>query len=449
MRKPMNARSWITPTRFLAAVNVAVTGLLFVQGVISARLLGPSAYGVIAVIAAINATVSNFVDVRLYDLVGKLYYPSLEDNVLEIPSFRGGVILVYLAVTALISIAAFAAGILANVLTVQFFTSATVSPAWIVASAGFLAIQNLLGALAYQQRFSGMFYLMGWGKLVSSVVAIVAFLAILLQVPTVDGYYYGSIVGATLQVALAAILSYWIWVRYQGLKVLRSGILSAWAAYRGHLRFVFMGNLLGYNKMLHRGADVLVVGFFSDDRVTGLYKVARSFTDALYMLFDSLNQVYQPRFLELLAKGDTKEYRRLARRLLLGIAGLTLLVIGAEVLVLPLAIPLALTSKFAGAEGAIVVLTVPFLFVAGFYLWLWPVFVHSGKLGRYTSASFVAAAVQYGLVALLFTLVGPSPTMAAAAYLGYYLVLIPVSLLLVWVARPEVIPSVRNRQGGM
>ena len=65
--------------------------------------------------------------------------------------------------------------------------------------------------------------------------------------------------------------------------------VTTWAAApaidrRVILRFVAAGNLLGYVKLLHRSADVLLVAAFCGDRGTGIYKLARSITDALTKL---------------------------------------------------------------------------------------------------------------------------------------------------------------------
>lgn len=432
----------VSPARYLAIVNVVNTGLGFFQGVVTARLLGPAAYGMIAVIAAIYSAVLNLLDVRLWDLAGKLYYRPVGLSEAAQRAYRASVLQVYVLGTVAISLAMCALGMLVNVVGIHAFTSAEVRPWWMAANGVFIAVNNLGGALLYQQRFSGRFYLMGSWRFVTQVIIVTAFLLVLWRQPTIDGYYLGSLVAAFLYLVFMAGVSVFIWVRHERFPILGKTAFASAKDYTGELRFLFMGNLLGYVKMFHRSTDTLLVGYFKDDRITGLYNLARSATDGLYVLFDALNQVYYPRFLELLSKRATGEYRRLARRMLGGASFLTIVFLVAEAVGLPLALRFALTDRFAGAEGAIMVLTVPFLFVTGFYTWLWPVFVHSGRLKGYTIASFAAIVAQYAVTVLLFALLRPSPTWAAIGYVVHYLVLIPWAVSLAREQQPGVIPVV-------
>jgi O-antigen/teichoic acid export membrane protein len=226
-------------------------------------------------------------------------------------------------------------------------------------------------------------------------------------------------------------LALWIWLRLQGLPMLRPALGRAWPDYWRERRFLFYGNLLGYVKLFHRAADVILVGYFADDRVTGLYKLARSLSDTLLIVFDAVNQVYYPHLMDLLGQKAAPEFRRLARRLLVGSAAFTLAAVAGETLLLKQLLRLALTSQYAGAEGAVVILTVPFLFVTGIYTWLWPLFVRSGQLRYYTLFSLLAVAVQYIVSISMLTLFPNSPAGAAAGYLAHYLVLYP---LLYWLA---------------
>jgi O-antigen/teichoic acid export membrane protein len=420
-------KSQVSPTRYLAIINVLSSALGFVQGIITARYLGPDSYGVIAVIVATNVTVLNFLDVRLVDLAGKLYYRPSQASIPEPRAYRASVLQICLVGNGLISLGLSVLGFLANLAFIRALTTTPVQIQWLVAQSLILAFSNWANSLDYLLRFSGRFYLMGTWRLVTRVANVGLFLAIFLPGSNLDSYYRALFFATSLGLVMTASVSALIWLRYEHLPLLGRGLWLAWPDYRRGFRFLFYGNLLGYVKMLHRGSDVLLIGFFADDRITGLYKLTRSLTDVLYILFDALNQVYYPRFMELLAQRAAAEYRRLADRLLMASSGFTLLVLVVQALLLAPALKFALANRFAGAESAIMVMTVPFLFVAGIYTWLWPLFVHSGKLGKYTVYSFLACFAQYAVALGLFVGMQPTPLAAALGYLAYYCVLFPLA----------------------
>lgn len=417
----------LSPTKYLAVINILSSVLGFAQGVLVARHLGPESYGVIAVIAATNVTVLNFLDVRLADLAGKLYYRLSQASIAELRAYRASVLQICLIGNGLISLGLCVLGFLANLVFIRTLTTTPVRVQWLLAQSLILALSNWASSFDYLQRFSGRFYLMGTWRLATRIISVGLFLVIFLPASNLDSYYRALFSATTLGLAMTAFLSALIWLRYERLPLLRRGLLLAWPDYRRDSHFLFYGNLLGYVKMLHRGSDVLLVGFFADDRVTGLYKLARSFTDVFYLFFDALNQVYYPRFMELLAQRAAAGYRHLAKRLLVASGGFTLAVLLAQALLLVPALRCVLANRFAGAEGAIMVMTVPFLFVAGIYTWLWPLFVHSGKLGKYTVYSFLACFAQYVVAVGLFLKVQPSALAAAVGYLAYYCTLFPLA----------------------
>jgi O-antigen/teichoic acid export membrane protein len=419
-----------SPTRYLTLVNVLATGIGFAQGLITARQLGVAAYGVAAVIGSTNAAVLNFLDVRLTDLAAKLYYLSF-DNPEEQRAHRASVIQVALAGNGLVSFGLAALGLVVSLVVVHRLTDAPVTIAWLVAQSLIAALNNWASTFDNLIRLSGRFYLLGSWRLATRIGQTILFLLVFLPGSNLDAYYR-----ALLAVAAAGLLSViglalWIWLRLQKLPVLRPAPGRAWPDYWRERRFLFYGNLLGYVKMLHRSVDVILVGYFADDRVTGLYKLARSLSDTLLIVFDAVNQVYYPHLMELLGRKAASEYRRLARRLFVGSAAFTLAAVIGETLLLKLLLRIALTDQYAGAEGAVVILTIPFLFVTGIYTWLWPLFVRSGQLRYYTLFSALAAVVQYAVSIGLLTLLPASPAGPAAGYLAHYLVLYP---LLYWLA---------------
>ncbi|MGB0384226.1 MAG: lipopolysaccharide biosynthesis protein [Ardenticatenaceae bacterium] len=422
-------------------VNVIAAGLGFVQGIVTARILGPEPYGIIAVIAGVNITVLNFLDIRLVDLAGKLYYRSELPNDVEQRAYQSSILQVCLIGNGIISLFLCSLGGFVSWLTIHWFTASYVRWEWLLAHAVVLALTNWTNTFAYLQRFSGKFYLMGTWKLITQVITISTFLPIIILYGNLDGYYTAQVTVSSIATLMTIGLSLFIWRKYEGFTLLNRQMFLSLPDYWHNLRFLFFGNLLGYTKLFHRAADVLLIGYFSDDRTTGLYKFARSLTDSLYILFDALNQVYLPRFLELLAQRAHVEYRQLATRLLIGTGLFTVALIAIEGLLLPWVIKIALANRFAGVEGAVMVLTLPFFFVAGIYIWVWPIFIHFGQLGKYTIFNYLACLAQYSLVILLFFVFEPTASQAALGYLVYYLVLMPGALFLVHRKKREVLPN--------
>lgn len=419
----------LTPTRFLALVNVAGSALVFGRGLITARALGPELLGITAVISGVNTTVLNFLDVRLTDLAARLYYQTEGLDQAGQRTHRASVLGLCVLGNGFISLLLGGLGLLLARLTLGWFTAAPVETWWLAAQALVLGTANLANTLTFLQRFSGRFHFVGTARLATQVGALAVFLAVFWPRPDLNGYYQGSLASAGLTLAGTALLSLRLWWGFDRLPVFGRGLGAAWAGYRRGLRFLFFGNVLGYTKLFHRAADTLLVGLVADDRVTGLYKFARSLTDALYVLFDALNQVYQVRFLELLSRRDPGPYRRLANRLLASAGLFTVVVLLGEGLFLRPLNELVFAGKYAGGEWPIIWLTVPFIFVTGVHLWLWPMLIHSGRLGHFTAVNALAVAVQYGVALAGFALLGPSAAAAAAGYLAHYLVLYPIVYL--------------------
>jgi O-antigen/teichoic acid export membrane protein len=116
-----------------------------------------------------------------------------------------------------------------------------------------------------------------------------------------------------------------------------------------------------------------------------------------------MNKVYLPTFLALAARGAWKEYARIARAITLTVGAATVMGIGFEVLSVETMLHLLFGNRFAGAEPLIVILSVPFFFVAGLHIWLWPFLVSQRSIAEFAWYSFIAIAVgQYGAAFTLY-----------------------------------------------
>src|SRR6185295_13621719 len=167
------------------------------------------------------------------------------------------------------------------------------------------------------QRFAGLPRRMALLQLVSAVINATAMVLSVATSRTVGGYVMGLLASA----AGIAILNSWYTIallRRDGVVLFGREDRAAPAIDRRLIfRFVAAGNLLGYVKLLHRSADVLLVAAFCGDRGTGIYKLARSITDALLAVSEAIGRVYQPRLLALLQARDHAEYGVVVRSLMM------------------------------------------------------------------------------------------------------------------------------------
>ena len=203
-------------------------------------------------------------------------------------------------------------------------------------------------------------------------------------------------------------------------------------------RFIAAGNMLGYVKLLHRSADVLLVAVFCGDRETGLYKLARSIADALYAVSEAIGRVYQPRFLASLQARNHSAYVAEARSVTAIVAFVTTAAIAAELTLLPWLAPILGVTGVADIQTltlCVAVLTLSFLFAAGVQSWIWPALVYTGRLGRCAAwGTFAVIAGQYGLGPVALYLAGDgSPFWLCVGYLSFY----PLSLLPLWRELPR------------
>lgn len=430
---------------FLSVINVVCASIAFLQGILVARWIRPEQLGVIAIIAGMNGAILNFFDVRLVDIAGKLYYRVDLDSDIAVNLYRSSVLQLCLLGNVVIAIMVLILGTLANMFFSSLFTDRVLFWNWIVTGSVVFAISHVSSTLTYIHRFSGKFFAIGWSRLISQLSGIVLVLSVLSLIPNLDGYYLGILLSSCMTLLVTGVTTLLIWKKVSLIPQSMATFLLALPEYWRGLRLLFFGNLLGYSKMLHRSTDILLVGYFCNDRDTGLYRLARTLADGLMQIFDAMNQVYVPHFLDLLSQNRFQEYRRLARRLLLIGASATLVFLVAELLFLGPVIHFLLTDQYAGIEPAVMAFTVPFFFAVGIYLWAWPVFIHTAKIGAYTGFTYVACVAQYVGNIVLFLTVGATVTQASIGYLFYYVVMFPVAIILAIRYVPTVVPIVRLR----
>jgi O-antigen/teichoic acid export membrane protein len=436
-----------SPVFFLTFANLFGAAIGFMSGMLTARWLDAGAYGVLGVLAAINSTALNFVDLRLQDVMAKLYFRKDLQNSSEQADFRASLIQSSLICYGGLSFFFLLLGTVANFLLPKFFTETEIRWTWILASAAGMSITYFINPIGQILRLTGRFRLLGWRSMAGSVLSsgIMVFCVYLNK--DLNGYYLGFILSNCAGAVFAISVALVVWVKLDKLPILRKLDLSALKAIRGQSRFLMWGNLLGYIKLGHRSADVLLVGYFCDDNMTGLYKFARMLTDKLNMFFDSMNQVYFPTYMQMLSQGAFTAYRRLATKMLFAVLVFTAVVLAAEYLLLPHFVTLVLKGKFAGVEPLILIMTVPFFFGAGMYIWMWPLVLHFNLAGRFTFFCGLAVLCQYGLGVALFA-VSDKVESFPAGYLGYYVLMVFLTGIMVHGKIPAAVPFPRGSRKG-
>jgi O-antigen/teichoic acid export membrane protein len=286
----------------------------------------------------------------------------------------------------------------------------------------------------------------GW-RIGAQVVSAVAIIAAVATTGTVGGYYAGAAIAALVQVPAAAVVSAVVWRRIGVPLLMRGNFSIALTRYLGELRFLVHGGVMGYAKMLHRGADVLLVAWVTPDAATGVYRLARQLSDGLYVVFDAVSQVYGPRLLSLLADGRASEFRRIARRAVMSALLATALVELAVLLGTPVLQDVVLTGQYEGLAAPLALLVLPFAIVLGVHLWLWTILVHLGRLDVLVVPAVVSAIAQTAFIVFAVPRLGDGPAWAALAYVMYYFTAYGAALA--WAVRwqREYVPTWRPKVG--
>lgn len=368
----------------------------FGQNILVIRWLGVEQYGVAAMLIGVNAVSANLVDIRLADLVTKLYFDAAGSSDDAAMRYRPSVIQVGALLQLALACALFVVAALLDVFLVPHLTHTSVAVTAILAAAGAQAISYAAALVTYVQRFGQRFVLFGMAQVTSAALGAAVVVYSVWHDTTVTGFASGLFFAAVISGAVMTYAGVRTYRYLHPVTVTGADRAAALGDYLRNWRFLLSTNVLGYTKLLHRAADVLLVGYLTDDRQTGLYKLARSLTDALYTVFDAASKVYQPSLFVMLRDARRRDYQHTARKLVLGSLIFTALLIGGEIVFLPHLMNLLFGPGFAGAVPAIIVLTLPFFFVCGLFLWIWPALIFHGDIGRYTVFNLVAVLVgQY------------------------------------------------------
>ncbi|MEK7561036.1 MAG: hypothetical protein AAB539_03720 [Patescibacteria group bacterium] len=427
-----------SPVVVTLGANIAGAAVSMISAIIVARWLGVETYGVMAIIWGINATALNLVDVRLIDLMLQWYYrpPPQGTNQLN---YQTTVLQVTQLGYLILGVAFFAIGLAANIGLAHLFTSYSIRWQWAAINAMALALDYTMAPLKMMQRMHGRFILLGIVNTASAILSSAVLLFFLYRQRDLGGFYTGTAYGALLAYISTAAILLWILIKHDRMPIFSRLEPKNISYLKQGIGFLWWGNISGHIKMAHRASDILLVGFLTNDQITGVYKLARSFADKLYLVFDALNQIYQPVLMRLLHSSSMAEFRNRARRLILYGAFLTASFLLAVALGYPILEQFILARTVPGLQMAIVILTLSFFTATGFWLWMWPIIIHFHLARAYTARSILAIFIQYSIGFLLY-LIGASATAFALGYLAYDIVLMGSAAILLWRYYPEWMP---------
>lgn len=421
-------KRFVRPEIFLIAVNLLCAAVGLVQTLVVAASLGAPAYAVIGILVAIASLIANFWDVRLFDLAMRLLVQAPPDGQ-EPAIYRKSVAQLTLAFSAAIVLLAAATSMLVATFSVHLFVDQPVALRWIVAQAMLTATASLLGTVFALQRLTERFYAFGAARIVHQILGSGVVLGSIWLFPNLDGYFAGAIIAAFGNLVGALVVLDRLWASRHGVRLISRASGLALPAYRQNWRFILGGTVIGYGKMIHRWSDVLMIGYFTSDQVTGVYRLARTVADGLQIMTDALSQYYFPVLVRLRAERRLSEFWRAARRLAVIAAAVTVpSVAGALVIVPPLAA--YYLPAFDGIATALAILILPFLVICGVHLWLWPLLVERGEIGHFAALSILAALVQAGVTAALLAWIWPSAAAGSLGYVSYYVVIYPAVLIM-------------------
>jgi len=392
---------------WLLGSNGVVVAASFAQGIILARTLGASRYGVLALVIGVVAVVQQLLDSRIWEAVIKFV---VEFRTKGDPVGAAAVVKLCYLVDAVVGVAAGAVLIWTADWTARLFVGgegaadairlyavSTVVAVPVAASTALLRVAGRFRWLAYQSA----------GEMVVRLAAVAAVVVLVGAriVPVLWAYLFAGAVSAATLAILAAAAS-----RQLG--------LARWAdaplhVLRGDLKrilsFVAYSNLTGTSRLVTGRADVLVLGLFSDPTSVGLYRLARTVSDPLAGLFNPIYQAVYPEMSRLVHERRFELARRLSERMRRIIASLVFPACILGTLMAGWAVPWVFGSDFRGAVPLVRIMLWQLVWTP--YLWLPGLLLAMGR-ARLVAAVTGLDALNYLL--LLFLLVPPLGATGAA-----------------------------------
>ena len=393
------------PPDLRSSVPIVVSGNLvsgaigLAVGLLAARTLGADVFGGLGVALAIYAIVANVLDVRLTDIASRLYF-RVSDSIAAASAHDVLAAATWISLASGLAIAIVGSAL--AVLSVEHFTSVSLGSEVLLLLAVSEAASAPIGTLMLVHRLSDRVIPMTIFQVANAAQRGLLVATSLLLMPGAEGYAVALAAAACVGIVLALGFARATWPGGFNLFPGRGRLAVAFGGFRSEFRLAVSANLMGYAKMLHRGGDTLLVGWFASDAQTGAYRLARSLCDALLMVYEAINRVYQPLLMRWIQERSVEAFRLAAFRLFcagtagMGIAQLVVALVGERVL------ELVVGPTFAGLVPMLVLHLTTLFFTIGVQVWLWPIVLAGDGARSFAYAQIGAVLVgQYGLGVLM------------------------------------------------
>jgi O-antigen/teichoic acid export membrane protein len=268
----------------LFSSNTLSMALVFVQGVLSARLLGAAGYGLVGLVMAYASTVNSLLSFRMGELVVRYGGEYLERGEKDKAS---AVFKIAMVAETIVSVLAFLFVALTAELASQYIVK-TPGTGWmfVVFALGLLANFNYetsIGILQITDRIK----LQGTINLVQSIVSLLII---------ISAFVFGGGIEIVLFAYLLGRIILGIGVFVVAQVQLRRALGAGWwkvpfsarSSYRELVRFAVSSNISATIIKIFRDSEILWVGFFLSTTAAGYYKVAYTLIMLLAAVTDPL-----------------------------------------------------------------------------------------------------------------------------------------------------------------
>ncbi len=375
----------------LSATTIGMV-LSFAQGVLAARLLGLTAFGVIGLVTTVVSTVNRLFSFRMGEFVIRFFGKEMAEKKLEA---AGIAIKTAFMIEGFTSILAFICLWLVAPLGAQLFVKDPATTGVIrlfgLAILANITTESATGVLQVTNQFKKQAVI----NLVSSIVT----LAIITVAFILKGdllFVLWAYIAGKFVVGLGPILLAWLGLRHElGAGWWRTRYRKP-QSFREMLKFGFSTNLSATIKLLVSESELLWVGFFLNSEAAGLYKIAMTIVNPLMMPITPMIDTTFPELARSVVLKKWNDLKRLLRRTTLIAAAWTGFVVLGMAIFGKWIIRIAYTEPFVPAYSAMMILLVGSGF-SNVFFWNRKLLLAFGKANIPLLILAAAAALKVGL----------------------------------------------------
>lgn len=407
-------RRVIKNSGYLFSATGLSAGLAMIQGILTARMLGVSDFGVLGAITLFTSVVNNLLSFRMSEVVIKYVSQFTEagDDRRAAAAFKLAALVEMAA-----SVLAFGILYLLAPLGAQYLAKDD-SLSYLFVFYGLVVLANLIaesstGLLQIFDRFRRIAGLNLAGNAVTLAVIALVYILNGDLMGVLAAYLAGKSISA-LVLSLAALRE----ADQRWGKDWRRAQLSILKPQWGEMtRFAVSTNISASVSLVTKDSELLWVSLFRNPIETGYYKLALTLTNLAQMPVSPLPQATYPELSRQAARREWKEMRSLMKRGSLLAGGYTLAATLFLVLLGKPLIGLLYTPQYLPAYPALLILLFGFL-VANTYYWRRPALLALGQAGFPAKVNLALAAVK--LVGILLLVPRYGYLASAVLLAGFY-----------------------------